>query len=100
MVEPIHIVAALSKVCGNSGSCGLPTAQANHTAIQNVLNIVFGLAGALSLLMITLSGFRYITSAGNPEKSNKAREGLIYSLVGLAICLSALAIVNFVVNRL
>ncbi|HSX46177.1 MAG TPA: pilin [Candidatus Saccharimonadia bacterium] len=99
MVEPIHVVAALTKVCGSSGGCGLPTSAASHSAVQTILSIVFGLVGALALLMITLSGLRYITSAGNPDKAGKAREALIYSLVGLAIALTAEAIVNFVVNR-
>jgi len=100
MVDIVHILASTTPLCGNSGSCGLPTAHANHDAIQNVLTIVFGLVGALSLLMITISGLRYITSAGNPEQASKAKDGVVYALVGLAIALTAEAIVTFVVKNL
>jgi hypothetical protein len=72
----------------------------SSSTISTVLSIIFAIVGALSLLMITVSGLRYITSAGNPEKTSKAKNGIIYALVGLAIAVSAEAIVAFVVNRL
>ena len=70
------------------------------TTIPTILSIAFGIAGALALLIITVSGLRYITSAGNPEKTAKAKSGIIYSLVGLVIAITAEAIVAFVVGRL
>jgi len=99
MIEPLHIIANLSNVCGDSGSCGLPTTHTD-SAIQNVLTIVFGVVGALALLMIVMGGLRYITADGSPEKAAKARDSVIYALVGLTIALIAEAIVNFVINRL
>jgi len=77
-----------------SGSC-LPHVS---NPIPTILNIALGIAGALALLMITVSGLRYITAAGNPEKISRAKSGIVYSLVGLAIAISAEAIVYFVVN--
>ncbi|HEX4774871.1 MAG TPA: pilin [Candidatus Saccharimonadales bacterium] len=99
MIDILRVVADLSPVCAG-GSCGLPTAQADQSAIDNILQIVFGIVGALSLLMITVSGLRYILSDGSPEKTAKARGGLIYALVGLTIALTAEAIVTFVLKRL
>jgi len=72
----------------------------NSANIGIIMGIAFGIAGALALLMISVSGLRYITSAGNPEKTAKAKNGIIYSLVGLIIAISAEAIVVFVVNKL
>jgi hypothetical protein len=97
MITLIRIIADTSIQPGN-----LPNVDTgnNSQTITTVLSIVFGVAGALALLMITVSGLRYITSAGNPEKTAKARNGIIYSLVGLAIAISAEAIVTFIVNRL
>ena len=97
MIALLHILADTSIQPGN-----LPKVDTgnNSQTISTVLGIVFAIAGALALLMITVSGLRYITSAGNPEKTAKARNGIIYSLVGLAIAVSAEAIVAFVVNRL
>jgi len=72
----------------------------NGTFIPTVLGIVFGIAGGLALLMITVSGLRYILSAGSPEKISKAKNGIIYSLVGLAIAIAAESIVYFVGSQL
>ncbi len=78
----------------------LPRAQANEATMEAALRIVFGIIGALALLIITISGFRYITSAGDPQKASEARSGIIYALIGLIVAISAQAIVVFVVNRL
>lgn len=72
----------------------------NSGTLSNILSIVFGIAGALALLMITVSGLRYILSAGNPEKVSRAKNGIVYSLVGLAIAITAEAIVAYVTNQL
>lgn len=78
----------------------LPQPHADQSELDTILSIAFGIIGALALLMITVSGLRYITSAGNPEKTAKAKNGIVYALVGLVIAISAEAIVNFVVNKL
>lgn len=80
--------------------CGLPTPTADSGAISTILGIAFGALGALALLMIVISGLRYILAAGDPQKVSKAKNGLIYSLVGLAIAIAAESIVAFVVGNL
>ncbi len=79
----------------NNGNGGV-----GHGEMQKILEIALGIIGAFALLIITVSGFRYITSGGNPEKTAKAKNGLIYSLVGLVVAISAEAIVAYVVNNL
>ena len=87
------LVFALTKV--DPG--GLPTAEPN---LHKILTIVFGVIGAIALLMITISGLRYVLSAGDPQRISKAKNGIIYALVGLVIALTAEAIVAFVGTRL
>ncbi|HEY5442184.1 MAG TPA: pilin [Candidatus Saccharimonadales bacterium] len=70
------------------------------TTIPTLLSVVLGIAGALALTMIVVSGLRYIVSAGNAEKTAKAKNGIIYALVGLVIAISAEAIVAYVGNRI
>lgn len=77
----------------------LPKAPTNADQVQNIMAIVFGIAGALALLMIVISGLRLILSSGDPEKANKARSGIIYALAGLAIAITAESIVYFVVKK-
>ena len=63
-------------------------------AIQ-ILSIV---VGAASIFVILLSGFKYITSAGDPAGIKRARETLIYAVVGLIIALLTMVFVNFALS--
>lgn len=91
----IQLVAGIAKI--ETGT--LPQVAAGEPRIKLILGIVFAIAGALALLMITISGLRYILSNGDPQKATQAREGLIYSLAGLAIVVAAQAIATFVISR-
>jgi len=97
----MSIVQISTLVATSISSGGLPRVDTGNgsNTIPNILGIVFGIAGALALLIITVSGLRYILSAGDPEKTAKAKDGIIYALVGLVIAVTAEAIVVFVVNR-
>jgi len=77
-----------------------PNSLTSVAAVQTILGVVFGIVGALALLIITVSGLRYITAAGDPEKTTRAKNGIIYALVGLIVAISAEAIVAFGVKRL
>lgn len=78
----------------------LPVPAANQDRLTNIISVALGIIGAFALLMVTISGLRYVVSGGSPEKTAKARNALIYSLVGLAVAIGAEAIVTFVVKRL
>jgi hypothetical protein len=79
---------------------GLPDVNANQSSIHTILSIAFITIGALAVLMIVISGLRYILAGGDTQRAAKAREGIVYALIGLVIAISAQAIVTFVVNRL
>ena len=66
------------------------------TTIVNVLSII---VGAVAVIMIIVGGFRYITSAGNPEGAKTARNTILYAIIGLVIVALAQLIVHFVINK-
>jgi hypothetical protein len=78
----------------------LPHTNANADTFKAVLKIVFGLVGALSLLFVTIGGFRYIVSQGEPQAVGKAKSTIIYALIGLVVAVAAEAIVSFVLGRI
>lgn len=71
----------------------------NNSTVKTALTITFGILGALSLLFITIGGFRYVISQGDSQATSKAKSTIIYALVGLAIALVAQAIVTFVIGH-
>ena len=64
--------------------------------LQAGLTLLFGVLGAISVLVIALAGLRMIIGSGNPESIAKAKNTIIYACIGLAICVSAMAVVQLV----
>lgn len=77
-----------------------PQVGAGTGTIQTVLNIVFGTVGAIALLVVIVGALQYIISNGDPQTTSRAKDTIIYAVVGLAIVIMAAAIVNFVYSRL
>jgi multisubunit Na+/H+ antiporter MnhB subunit len=61
---------------------------------------VFGLAGAIALVSITLGALNYVLSQGDSSKLAKAKDTIMYSVIGLIVCLAAFSIVTFVIGKL
>lgn len=77
-----------------------PLPQITDNALQNVLNVVFALTGAIAVLIIVLSGLRLIWSRGDPQATAKARSAIGYAVAGLIIVIAAFAITTFIINIL
>jgi hypothetical protein len=69
------------------------------TTISAAVNILSYLAGILAIIMIILSGFRYITSAGDSSKVSAAKNTLIYALIGVVIAALAQLLVRYVMTQ-
>jgi hypothetical protein len=76
------------------------TTDCSGSGVSNVIHaavtVLSILIGAAAIIMILLSGFRYITSGGDSNKISGAKNALIYALVGVAIAALAQFLVNFV----
>jgi len=68
-------------------------------SIASVLNTVYLWAGIVAVLVIVVAGFFYITSGGNASNTKRAREAIIYAIVGLGVVLMAFVITQFVIGR-
>lgn len=76
----------------------LPNPPADQGRINTAINITFAIMGAIALLTITIAGFRYVISQGNPSETAKAKNAIIYAGVGLAVAILAYSIISFVVR--
>ncbi|MEI8338696.1 MAG: pilin [bacterium] len=82
----------------SSNTDTLPKNNLGNSDLQNVLSIVFGVAAVIAVLMIVIAGFRFIVGQGNPEETSKAKNTILYAIIGLFVSLSAQAIVAFVLK--
>lgn len=70
-----------------------------NAVIANTLGTVYLWAGIICVIVIIIAGIFYSTSAGNPSQTNRAREAILYSLVGIVFIMMAFVITQFVLGR-
>lgn len=86
----------LSGVGPNSADCADTGVTSTISTVVNILSII---VGAAAVIMILVSGFKYITSSGDSTKIGSAKSTLIYALVGLAVAALAQVMVHFVLSQ-
>lgn len=68
--------------------------------IRDILNTAIILAAIVAVIFLIYNGFKYMSSAGDANKTEEAQKGIANALIGLIICIAAALIVNFVLGRL
>lgn len=77
----------------------LPNPQANQSSIAIALQITFAILGAISVLMIVIGGIKYAGSQGDPAGTAKAKNTILYAIIGVVVAIFASTIVQFAVGR-
>lgn len=81
---------------GKTGNCDDSGVPKLVSTVVEVLSII---VGAVAIIMIIYSGFKYITSGGDSAKVSSAKNTLIYALVGVIIVVLAQLLVRFVITQ-
>lgn len=92
------VTKAIAQV-GDAESLNIPPPD-TASSVQNILNTLFIIVGAVSVIFIIIGGFRYVVSAGDPENTAKAKNTILYAVIGLAVSILATGIVSFVLGRI
>ena len=67
--------------------------------IITIINAVIGVLGLIAVVIVIIGGVQYMTSSGDAGKVKKAKDTILYGIIGLIICVLAFAIVNFVITN-
>jgi len=67
-------------------------------AFQYVRNVIFGIGMFLGVIYLIYAGILFITSAGEPEKINRARTALTWGLVGIMVAVVATGLIELIRN--
>lgn len=98
-----NVVEKNYSVCPG-GNCSIPNPLGETTIIGLITKIVQflveNIAIPLAVIMIIWTGFKFVTAQGNATKLEGAKKNLLYTVIGLAVILSAEAIVLFIRNVL
>ena len=77
-----------------------PLPRTSSSLLENVLYVAFGVLGGISLIIMIWAGMKYTLSSGDPTKTSEAKNQIMYAAIGIAVALSATAIVRFAIGSL
>lgn len=72
------------------------TAQEVLQVISRITNWIFTFLMVVVVIMVVVAGYLFVTGGGNPDQVAKARQMLIYALVGFAVAMVARGIIALV----
>jgi hypothetical protein len=68
--------------------------------VAAVIQILLWVAAFAAIGMLIYGGFQYTTSQGEPEATGKAKTTIVNALIGLAVAISAGAIITFIAGSI
>lgn len=110
-VAPVAAEEVFQKACNGIASSTLCTESGNaHTLQDNGLfgsngilnktaNFLLVIIGVVAVIMIIVGGIQYALSGGDSQRINKAKDMIIYAIVGLIVALIAKGVIAFVINK-
>ncbi len=98
--------STLTEICGGiseTGGNNCTNSTSGNSSIgkiaSTIVNVFTYIVGIISVLMLIIAGFRYVTSGGESSKVSSAKNTLIYAIVGIVIVIAAQVIVSFVATK-
>jgi hypothetical protein len=70
------------------------------TIALNIIETLLQLVGYISVGFIIAGGFKYMTSAGSPDGMVRARKTILNAVIGLALSMFSVAIINVVAGAI
>lgn len=64
--------------------------------LTDIIPIILGFAGFITVIVIVISGIQFITSSGNPEAAGAAKNRLTFAIIGFVVILLAFAILQII----
>ncbi len=68
--------------------------------VTSIINAVIGVLGLVCVVIMIIGGINYMTSSGDAGKVKKAKDTILYGLIGLVVCVLAFALVNWVIGSI
>lgn len=81
------------------GDCAKDAEPAIDGIVKAVINVFSVVVGVAAVIMILVGGFKYITSSGDSNSINGAKNTILYAIVGLVVVALAQIIVQFTLRR-
>lgn len=98
----VFLTASIVKaqtLCDPLGTNCTPGTESFTSVATNVTTfLVTDIAIPLSIIMVLVGAFQFMTGGGDPEKISQARKTILYAAVGLAVALLAGGVATLIKN--
>jgi phosphoglycerol transferase MdoB-like AlkP superfamily enzyme len=86
-------LAALAQYGG-----GVPQLQAVDVmeVLNNIVNWLFAILLVVAVIYLILAGYFFVTSQGEPDKMSKARNMVLYALIGVLVAFVSKGLIELV----
>ena len=98
---PVLAINVFEEACRGASDSAVCSDVNNDEAgniVNTIVNVLLYILGAIAVIMIVIGGIMYTTSGGDAGNIKKAKDTILYSVVGLVVAILAFAIVNFAVT--
>ena len=92
------VCAGLEGAGGNGCDPGASDISVEST-VQTAINIVSWIVGIIAVIMIIVGGAKYVTSGGDSNGVQSAKNTIMYALIGIVIVALAQVIVQFTLRK-
>lgn len=75
---------------------GVATLKCIPVIFNNIIYAALLFAGVVALFFILYSGFKFVTSGGDPKQVDGAKKTATFAIIGLVVILLSFFIINFI----
>lgn len=75
------------------------TVRDANAALAGILSTVYFWAGILSVMVIIVAGYTFVTANGDASKVQRAKYAIVAAASGLTIVVSAFVLTQFILGR-
>ena len=67
--------------------------------ISNIVRILIALSGSLAVIVLMVASIYYITAMGDPGRIKRAKDIILYTMVGLVLIIMSYAIITYIAGE-
>lgn len=94
----MNIMMITAQLLGTAEENGIPNRAASNGDLNNIVNIVYGIAAVIAVIVIIIAGILYATSNGDAGQVARSKNAIIYAVIGLIVVTFAFTITGYVLG--
>lgn len=101
VADPTLLGEACEGVTGTTGSANPNCGDSSFFGrlVESVLNILSIVLGGIAVIVLVVAGIMYVASGGDPNNTKRAKDAIIYAVIGIVIAVAAQGMVRFVIGN-